>query len=216
MKRLVVVLAIAISGLSATSVSASTKQHRIPSAHAVPAVAFSDYGNLTRDNCQSAAVGNMVQAWTGSAPVAQSSINALLRSIGGPNSTVDAHYFQDLVVPYWRTHAIGGVKATQWRLIAPTGVFGTYAVTQRLNVEKQIALHGALYGEANVPSYAPTSGPWTVANSHGGRGTFGHAFAVVGYSKNYLDIVTWGAVQQVTWNWWAHYGTALYVVGHKL
>lgn len=67
---------------------------------------------------------------------------------------------------------------------------------------------GAVGVGANLPQSAmdqfDAGQPWDVVADDGGI-LGGHAFAVVGYDKDFLEVLTWGKVQKVTWAWWRMY-----------
>jgi hypothetical protein len=40
----------------------------------------------------------------------------------------------------------------------------------------------------------------------------GHAILAVAYDADGFDVITWGQVQRVTWDWWATYGSEAYAL----
>lgn len=182
---------------------------------------FGAYGNSNAGlgDCQSAAAADLVQLWEAEAGnwsglLPQAPVTAMYRHI--EPLTVFSNSWFPAEFKWWSAHPQGSVQVTSWHGLQGSGQYGDFRSSQIGQIKRLVALDGGAIGVAQVPSidgnYAPGQ-PWTLANSPGG--TFGHAFAIVGYSPGYLYTVMWGRLTPVTWQWWDQYGQRVYVVGHR-
>lgn len=91
----------------------------------------------------------------------------------------------------------------------PSG-FAQIDVTNLALVQTCVADFGAVYSALAVPEafeqQFDNGQPWDVPTGRGGRQIVGgHAVPIVGYDADYLYVITWGAVQPVTYAAFAMY-----------
>lgn len=100
---------------------------------------------------------------------------------------------------YMATTGLAGEKIDGWAAID---------YTNQLTVEQAIFL----FGSCNIGVQLPNSAmdqtnakqTWTVLEDDGGIDG-GHCVALMGYGSAGLTCVTWGQLQQMTWEWFAKY-----------
>jgi hypothetical protein len=102
------------------------------------------------------------------------------------------------------------------------GLFGTkisaYApvnIKNRDEMAAAIYLFGSVYLGVEMPPDAEwqfeSHQPWHV--SHGAeQPTGGHCVVATGCNRFGIDIITWGATESMTWQWWELYGSEAWVV----
>jgi hypothetical protein len=86
--------------------------------------------------------------------------------------------------------------------------------TTQLTIKQGIYLFGSVNIGVQVPASAmdqtKAGQPWTVlANDGGIEG--GHCIPLMGYGLEGLTCITWGALQQMTWDWFETYTDEAYV-----
>jgi hypothetical protein len=55
--------------------------------------------------------------------------------------------------------------------------------------------------------------PWTLVPDWQNQSIEGgHAIPILGYDEQWMYCVTWGAVQEMAWDWWSAYGDEAWVV----
>jgi hypothetical protein len=84
-------------------------------------------------------------------------------------------------------------------------------------VKQTTALVGAVYAGVLIPEPAEQQfqdgEPWELTHtSADSQIEGGHAVPIVGYNATGPIVVTWGALQQVTWAWWLTYAEEAYAV----
>lgn len=107
--------------------------------------------------------------------------------------------------------ARGGLFGHQLAAFAPLAVKHTTAIKQA------VWLCGAVYTGVLMPAPAQQQfadgQPWDLTGTsadHQIEG--GHAVPILGYNATGPIVVTWGALQQVTWRWWNEYAEECYAV----
>jgi hypothetical protein len=112
--------------------------------------------------------------------------------------TDNGTYVQD-ALKYWRTQGIGGAH----RII----LYAEVQVGDLNEVKQAVQLFGDLHIGFSFPESAMSQfnnrQPWTVVPGSTIEG--GHAVTVVGYDTEYLYVVTWGAVQRMSWAFFQAY-----------
>ena len=102
------------------------------------------------------------------------------------------------------------------------GLFGTkisaYAPVNIKNKNEMAAaiyLFGSVYLGVEMPSNAETQfeahQPWHIEN-FAEQPSGGHCVVATGCNRFGIDIITWGATESMTWNWWNTYGSEAWVV----
>lgn len=163
------------------------------------------FKNDTVGDCTCAAAGHDIEAWTVTATgveaqVADQEVIVAYSAITGYNPTTGANdngaNVLD-VLKYWRTTGIAGHYI---------GAFAEVGPTNHQEVEQSVYLFGGLYLGLNMPTTAQeqTSAkePWDVGTGPDAQpGSWGgHAVPLLAYDQTSLTVVTWGALQKMTWS----------------
>src|ERR1700688_1532493 len=183
----------------------------------------SSWGLMDNDqigDCTCAAAGHLIMEWTATAqskmvtPTDQQ-IVAAYSAITGYNPTTGANDngAQELdVLNYWRQQGIGGHKIQAYIALEPAN---------HVHVMDAVWIFGGCYIGLALPksAQAQTSNKkiWSVPASgttgDGAPGSWGgHAVPVVAYDSRSLTVVTWGALQTMTWGFWAAYCDEAYAI----
>lgn len=164
--------------------------------------------NDSLGDCTIAAAGHLVQTWTGNADPSPTVVpdSAVLAAYEGAcgynpaNPGTDQGGVELDVLNYWRATGIGGHKIAAYAQVAPA---------DRTEVEQAIALFGGIYVGVGLPTSAQgqVGGLWDITPSTPKDfDTWGgHAIPIVGYDATGLTCITWGALQRMTWAWFAAY-----------
>jgi len=103
---------------------------------------------------------------------------------------------------YWRTHGI-----TLGGTVDKILLFAEIDHTDHNLIKWAVDRFGAVGLGINFPASAmdqfDAGKPWTVVR--GSRIDGGHAISLVGYDATYAYVVTWGAVQRMTWDFFTAY-----------
>lgn len=102
---------------------------------------------------------------------------------------------------YWKNNEIFGKKISAF---APTD----HADQDELR--SVIASYGLIYVGVQMPGVAQqqfiNNQPWALTHTPADNQIEGgHCVVIVGYDKDYAQCITWGKVQQVTWEWLSSY-----------
>jgi hypothetical protein len=171
-------------------------------------------------DCTCAAAGHLIMEWTASAqskmftpPDPQ--IVAAYSAITGYNPTTGANDngAQELdVLNYWRQQGIAGHKIQAYMALEPAN---------HTHVMDAVWIFGGCYIGVALPksAQAQTSNKqiWSVppqgTGGDGAPGSWGgHAVPVVAYDSRSLTVVTWGALQTMTWGFWEAYCDEAYAI----
>jgi hypothetical protein len=111
----------------------------------------------------------------------------------------------------WAWHAKPGLFDRELAAYAPLNVKHTAAIKQTT------FLAGAVYTGVLIPAPAQQQfadhQPWALTGTSADSDIEGgHAVPIVGYNATGPIVVTWGALQQVTWQWWLEYAEEAYAV----
>jgi hypothetical protein len=171
-------------------------------------------------DCTCAAAGHLIMEWTASAqskmvtPPDQQ-IVAAYSAITGYNPTTGANDngAQELdVLNYWRQQGIAGHRIQAFIALEPSN---------HTHVMDAVWIFSGCYIGLALPksAQAQTSNKltWSVppqgTGGDGAPGSWGgHAVPVVAYDSRSLTVVTWGALQTMTWGFWAAYCDEAYAV----
>jgi hypothetical protein len=181
----------------------------------IPPDGWGMMGNDTIGDCTCAAAGHFIQDWTvnndGEVTIPDTAVIAAYAKITGYDPDTGANdngAIEIDVLNWWRKHGIGGHKITGYAALEPKN---------RTHVKDSIYLFGGCYIGLALPASAQGQTTWTVppegARGRGAPGSWGgHAVVVVGYNARRVTCVTWGAVKQMTWEFWNAYCDEAYAV----
>jgi hypothetical protein len=171
-------------------------------------------------DCTCAAAGHLIMEWTANAQSTMDTpsdqqIVAAYSAITGYNPTTGANDngAQELdVLNYWRQQGIAGHKIEAYMALEPAN---------HTHVMDAVWIFGGCYIGLALPksAQAQTSNKqvWSVPPSgtggDGAPGSWGgHAVPVIAYDSRSLTVVTWGALQAMTWGFWAAYCDEAYAI----
>lgn len=161
-------------------------------------------GNDQYGDCTMAAAAHCLQSWNAEAnvnlpiPSEQQVVSTYLQLTGG----ADSGLVESEVLRTWNTVGLWGDRIAGY---APVNVHNLVALRQAID------LFGGTYVGIQVPANAQqqfeSQQPWTLASGWQNQSIVGgHAVPLLGYDADWLYCVTWGAVQQMAWDWWHTYG----------
>jgi hypothetical protein len=171
-------------------------------------------------DCTCAAAGHLIMEWTANAqskmftPPDQQIVDAY-SAITGYNPTTGANDNGAVeldVLNYWRQQGIAGHKVAAFMALEPSN---------HTHVMDAVWIFGGCYIGLALPktAQAQTSNKqiWSVppagTGGDGAPGSWGgHAVPVVAYDSRSLTVVTWGALQTMTWGFWAAYCDEAYAI----
>lgn len=169
---------------------------------------ITSWGMMLNDSlgcCTIAALGHAVQCWTANCgpeiTVSDAAIAAYYELwdgyVPGEPSTDQGGVEID-VLNDWRQSDFAGVKLLAYADPSPLNVF---------HVKQAVSLFGGVYIGLALPRSAQGQALWDAVEGEDGiPGTWGgHAVYVVAYDAVGLTVVTWGALQKMTWAFWAKY-----------
>ncbi len=171
-------------------------------------------------DCTCAAAGHLLMEWTASAQgkmftPPDSQIVAAYSAITGynPKTGANDNGAQEIdVLNYWRQQGIAGHTITAYMGLEPAN---------HTHVMDAVWIFGGCYIGIALPKSAQAQTrnkqPWSVppqgTGGDGAPGSWGgHAVPVVAYDSRSLTVVTWGALQTMTWGFWAAYCDEAYAI----
>lgn len=171
------------------------------------------YGNDRIGDCTTAAAGHMIEAW--SAAAAGRAVEVPERAV------IDAFDVVKIVDP--ATGEEGAVELDVLNLWRSSGIaghrIGAYAQVARDDhqlVRAGAYVFGGVYIGLELPLTAQQQAVWDWVGRVDGPaqpGSWGgHAVDVVAYDASGLTVVTWGALQRLTWDFWDHYCDEAYCI----
>jgi len=164
------------------------------------------YGNDRIGDCTTAAAAHMIEAWSEAAAgqafelpedavLAAFDAVKIVDPLSGDEGAVELD-----VLRFWRRRGIGGHRV---------GAFAAVAVRDDDLVRTGAYLFGGLFIGLQLPLRAQEQAVWDWTGSLDGPdapGSWGgHAVNVVAYDDAGLTVVTWGALQRLTWAFWRRY-----------
>jgi hypothetical protein len=159
-----------------------------------PATLYPMDGNDGLGDCTIAALAHAVTTYRGLVGTLQimpkrDVVKLYLRLTGG----IDSGLAELDVLNYWQSHAVSGD-----RILAYAGI----DVKNRSHVRQSIRLFGGVYLGFQVQQGCidqfESRRPWVP----GPLTQDGHAVFAVSYDASGVTVLTWGNVQQATWEWW--------------
>ncbi|WP_042386621.1 hypothetical protein [Streptacidiphilus melanogenes] len=167
-------------------------------------------GNDQYGDCTMAAAAHLIQSWNAQTaqadpvPTEQQVVDQYFHLSGGK----DTGLVESQVLAAWQKKGLWGNRIIAY---APVNVHAQTAIKQT------ISLFGGVYAGIQVPANAQLQfqdgKPWTLEENWQSQPIEGgHAVPLLGYDADWLYVVTWGAVQQVAWDWWQTYGDEAWAV----
>ena len=171
-------------------------------------------------DCTCAAAGHLLMEWTVNAgkkmfTPTDKQIVAAYSAITGYNPTTGANdngANEVDVLNYWRQTGIAGHKIGAYMSLEPAN---------HTHIMDSVYLFGGCYigvqlpvsAQAQVQNHQPWSVPPGGATGDGKPGSWGgHAVPVVAYDSRGVTVVTWGALQTMTWSFWETYTEEAYAI----
>jgi hypothetical protein len=176
--------------------------------------------NAQIGDCTCAAAGHLIMEWTANAqakiftPSDQQIVDAY-SAITGYNPVTGANDNGAVeldVLNYWRQNGIAGHKIQ---------AFVALEASNHTHIMDGLWIFGGCYIGLSLPKTAQAQTqnhrPWSVTSigttGDGAPGSWGgHAVPVVAYDSRSLTVVTWGALQSMTWGFWAAYCDEAYAI----
>ncbi len=171
------------------------------------------YANDRIGDCTIAAAGHMIEAWTAAGQghaveVSESSVLAafdLVKQVDPATGEAGAVVLD--VLRFWRSSGIAGHRI---------GAYARVSVHDPELVRSAAWLFGGLYLGLQMPLRAQRQGTWDWPGSLTGPdapGSWGgHAVDVVRYDTETLTAVTWGKLQELTWQFLDRYCDEAYCI----
>jgi hypothetical protein len=164
-------------------------------------------------DCTCAAAGHLIMEWT--ANVGKKMITPTVKQIVAAYSAVTGYNpvtgandngAQEIdVLNYWRQTGIAGHKIGAYVALEPSNhnhVMDSVYIFQGCYIGVQLPISAQAQTQNNQPWSVPPGGP----TGNGKPGSWGgHAIPVVAYDTHGLTVVTWGALQVMTWTFWDTY-----------
>lgn len=172
-------------------------------------------GNDDVGDCTCAAAGHVIQQWTtytDAAPVVMSTdrVIAAYSAVSGyvpGDPATDRGALCGAVLKYWMRTGMNTPDGGPDTLTA----FARVSASDFETVRRAIATFGNLYTGIALPLSAQNEDVWSsTADAPGSWG--GHCVPLVGYNETGPICVTWGALKQMTWDWWDHYAEEAYAL----
>jgi hypothetical protein len=171
------------------------------------------YANDRIGDCTVAAAGHMIEAWTAESrgqPVEvseRSVVDVFDRVKQVDPLTGEAGAVVLDVLRYWRRDGIDRHRI---------GAYAQVPVHDHELVHTSAWLFGGLYVGVELPLTAQDQPVWDWTGSLDGParpGSWGgHAVDLVRYAQDGLTVVTWGRLQDVTWDFWDRYCDEVYAI----
>ena len=171
------------------------------------------YANDRIGDCTVAAAGHMIEAWTAESRGRASEVSerSVLSAFGhvkqiDPLTGEEGAVVLD-VLRYWRRDGIARHRI---------GAYAQVSLHDHELVEATAWLFGGLYIGVQLPLTAQDQPVWDWTGSLDGPakpGSWGgHAVDLVRYGEDGITVVTWGRLQDVTWEFWDRYCDEVYAI----
>jgi hypothetical protein len=171
-------------------------------------------------DCTCAAAGHLIMEWTANAKAkmvtpTDKQIVAAYSAITGYNPTTGANdngAVEIDVLNYWRQSGIAGHKIGAYVALEPANhnhVMDSVYVFEGCYIGVQLPISAQAQVQNHQPWSVPPGGP----TGDGKPGSWGgHAVPVVSYDARGVTVVTWGALQVMTWSFWETYCDEAYAI----
>jgi hypothetical protein len=171
-------------------------------------------------DCTCAAAGHLIMEWTANAgkkaaTPTDKQIVAAYSAITGYNPVTGANDngANELdVLNYWRQTGIAGHKIDAYMALEPSNynhVMDSVYIFEGCYIGVQLPISAQAQTQNHQPWSVPPGGP----TGNGKPGSWGgHAVPVVAYDARGVTVVTWGALQVMTWTFWEAYCDEAYAI----
>jgi len=171
-------------------------------------------------DCTCAAAGHLIMEWTANAgkkmvTPTDKQIVAAYSAITGYNPSTGANdngAVEIDVLNYWRQTGIASHKIGAYAALEPSNhnhVMDSVYVFEGCYIGLQLPVSA----QAQVQNHQPWSVPPGGTTGDGKPGSWGgHAVPVVSYDARGVTVVTWGALQVMTWSFWEAYCDEAYAI----
>ncbi|MGB8064685.1 MAG: hypothetical protein WCF26_22555 [Candidatus Sulfotelmatobacter sp.] len=184
---------------------------------------INSWGMMENDqlgDCTCAAAGHLIMEWTANAgkkmvTPTDKQIVAAYSGITGYNPATGANdngAVEIDVLNYWRQSGIAAHKIGAYVALEPSN---------HIHIQDSVYIFEGCYiglqlpvsAQAQVQNHQPWSVPPGGPTGDGKPGSWGgHAVPVVAYDPRGLTVVTWGALQIMTWSFWEAYCDEAYAI----
>jgi hypothetical protein len=169
------------------------------------------YLNDKLGDCTCAAAGHLIQLWSADLDVpTDNDILVAYEAVSGYNPQTGANDNGAVeldVMNYWRQAGIAGNKIE---------AFAKINVSDETEIKQSVYIFGTAYIGVQLPITCQNQEVWDVVLDGGADaqpGSWGgHAVPVVEYNATGPVVVTWGALKQMTWNFWHTYVDEAYAI----
>jgi len=194
-----------------------------PASFDVAAKMPANWGMMDNDqigDCTCAAAGHLIMEWTFNAgkkmfTPTDKQIVAAYSAITGYNPVTGANdngANETDVLNYWRQSGIAGHKIGAFMSLEPsnhTHIMDSVYIFEGCYIGVQLPISA----QAQTQNHQPWSVPPGGATGDGRPGSWGgHAVPVVAYDSRGVTVVTWGALQIMTWSFWQAYCDEAYAI----
>lgn len=174
-------------------------------------------------DCTCAAAGHLLMEWTANAgkkmfTPSDKQIVAAYSAITGYNPTTGANdngAVEVDVLNYWRQTGIAAHKIGAYVSLEPSNhnhIMDAVYIFQGCYIGMQLPISAQAQVQNHQPWSVPPGGP----TGDGKPGSWGgHAVPVVAYDSRGVTVVTWGALQMMTWSFWEVYCDEAYAILSK-
>jgi hypothetical protein len=171
-------------------------------------------------DCTCAAAGHLIMEWTANSgkkmvTPTDKQIVAAYSAITGYNPVTGANdngAVEVDVLNYWRQTGIAGHKIGAYVSLEPSNhshVMDAVYLFEGCYIGMQLPLSAQAQTQNHQPWSVPPGGP----TGNGKPGSWGgHAVPVVAYDSRGVTVVTWGALQVMTWSFWETYCDEAYAI----
>jgi len=181
------------------------------------------WGMMANDqlgDCTCAAAGHLIMEWTASAgkkmvTPPDKQIIAAYSAITGYNPSTGANdngAVEIDVLNYWRQTGIASHKIGAYVALEPanhTHIMDSVYIFEGCYIGLQLPISA----QDQVKNHQPWSVPPGGTTGDGKPGSWGgHAVPVVAYDARGVTVVTWGALQMMTWSFWEAYCEEAYAI----
>ncbi|HEY3974309.1 MAG TPA: hypothetical protein VGM18_14990 [Candidatus Sulfotelmatobacter sp.] len=183
----------------------------------------SSWGMMDNDqlgDCTCAAAGHLIMEWTANAgkkmvTPTDKQIVAAYSAITGYNPVTGANDngAQEVdVLNYWRQSGIAGHKIGAYVALEPANhihIMDSVYIFEGCYIGVQLPISA----QAQTQNHQPWSVPPGGTTGDGKPGSWGgHAVPVMAYDARGVTVVTWGALQIMTWGFWEAYCDEAYAI----